>query len=145
MVFIVLPGQKYLMQGRGYEAVALTGIGSLGGIAALLLLTPLAPRLFPTLRAVLQQHLHWILWTVIAFMVLSEWPKGSDRAPAGWRRWWDGWRNLVAGLATFLLSGLLGFVLMYRSLLPVYAAYQNLLPAFVGLFAVPWGVPSSNS
>jgi putative membrane protein len=27
---------------------------------------------------------------------------------------------------------------MYRSILPVYAAYQNLLPAFVGLFAVPW-------
>jgi putative membrane protein len=27
---------------------------------------------------------------------------------------------------------------MYRSLLPVSAAYQNLLPAFVGLFAVPW-------
>lgn len=138
MVFIVLPGQKYLMQGRGYEAVALTGIGSLGGVAALLLLTPLAPRLFPTLRAVLQQHMHWILWTVIAFMLLSEWPKGSDRAPAGWRRWWDGWRNLVAGLATFLLSGLLGFVLMYRSILPAYAAYQNLLPAFMGLFAVPW-------
>lgn len=138
MVFILLPGQKYLMQGRGYEAVALTGIGSLGGVAALLLLTPLAPRLFPTLRAVLQQHLHWILWTVIAFMLLSEWPKGSDRAPAGWRRWWDGWRNLVAGLATFLLSGLLGFVLMYRSILPTYAAYQNLLPAFVGLFAAPW-------
>ncbi len=138
MVFIVLPGQKYLMQGRGYEAVALTGIGSLGGIAVLFMLAPVAPRLFPTLRAVLQPHLHWILWTVIAFMLLSEWPKGSDRAPAGWRRWWDGWRNLVAGLATFLLSGLLGFVLMYRSILPVYAAYQNLLPAFVGLFAVPW-------
>lgn len=138
LVFIVLPGQKYLMQGRGYEAVALTGIGSLGGIAALFLLTPVAPHLFPALRAVLQRHLHWILWTVIAFMVLSEWPKGSDRAPAGWRRWWDGWRNLVAGLVTFLLSGLLGFILMYCSILPVHAAYQNLLPAFVGLFAVPW-------
>lgn len=138
MVFIVLPGQKYLMQGRGYEAVALTGIGSLGGVAVLFLLTPIAPHLFPALRAILQRHLHWILWTVIAFMVLSEWPKGSDRAPAGWRRWWDGWRNLVAGLATFLLSGLLGFVLMYRTILPVHAAYQNLLPAFVGLFAVPW-------
>lgn len=138
LVFIVLPGQKYLMQGRGYEAVALTGIGSLGGVAVLLLLTPLAPHLFPALRAILQRHLHWILWTVIAFMVMSEWPKGSDRAPAGWRRWWDGWRNLVAGLATFVLSGLLGFVLMYRSILPVHAAYQNLLPAFVGLFAVPW-------
>ncbi|MDW7990714.1 MAG: tripartite tricarboxylate transporter permease [Anaerolineae bacterium] len=31
MVFVVLPGQKYLMQGRGYEAAVLTGIGSLAG------------------------------------------------------------------------------------------------------------------
>jgi len=137
-VFVVLPGQKYLMQRRGYEAAVLTGLGGLGGIAVLALLTPVAPHLFPTLRAILQQHLHWILWTVIAYMLISEWPKGSDRAPAGWRRWWDGWRSLTAGLVTFLLSGALGFVLMYRSILPVTSAYQNLLPAFVGLFAVPW-------
>ena len=137
-IFVVLPGQKYLLQRRGYEAVVLTGIGGLGGIAVLALLTPIAPSLFPALRAILQPHLHWILWTVIAFMLLSEWPKGSDRAPAGLRRWWDGWKSLTAGLFTFLLSGLLGFILLYRSLVPVTVAYQNLLPAFVGLFAVPW-------
>jgi putative membrane protein len=137
-VFVVLPGQKYLLQRRGYEAVVLTGVGGLGGIAVLALLTPVAPALFPALRAILQPHLHWILWAVTAYMLLSEWPKGSDRAPAGWRRWWDGWRSLAAGLVTFLLSGLLGFILLYRSLVPVTVAYQNLLPAFVGLFAVPW-------
>jgi putative membrane protein len=126
------------MQQRGYEASVLTGIGSLGGIAVLALMTPIAPRLFPALRAILQQHLHWILWTVIAYMIISEWPKGSDRAPAGLRRWWSGWKSLTAGMATFLLSGVLGFILMYRSVLPVTSAYQNLLPAFVGLFAVPW-------
>jgi putative membrane protein len=71
-------------------------------------------------------------------MLISEWPKGSDRAPAGIARWWDGWRSLTAGLLTFLLSGVLGFMLLYRSLVPVTVAYQNLLPAFVGLFAVPW-------
>ncbi|HHN94227.1 MAG TPA: hypothetical protein ENK17_05620, partial [Anaerolineae bacterium] len=54
------------------------------------------------------------------------------------RRWWDGWKSLTAGLLTFFLSGLLGFILLYRSLVPVTVAYQNLLPAFVGLFAVPW-------
>jgi putative membrane protein len=137
-VFVVLPGQKYLLQRRGYEAVVLTGVGGLGGIAVLALLTPVASSLFPALRAIVQPHLHWILWTVIAYMLISEWPKGSDRAPAGWRRWWDGWKSLAAGLVTFLLSGLLGFVLFYRSLVPVAVAYQNLLPAFVGLFAVPW-------
>lgn len=137
-VFVVLPGQKYLLQRRGYEAVVLTGVGGLGGIAVLALLTPVASSLFPALRTIIQPHLHWILWTVIAFMLISEWPKGSDRAPAGLARWWDGWRSLTAGLITFLLSGLLGFILLYRSLVPVTVAYQNLLPAFIGLFAVPW-------
>jgi putative membrane protein len=137
-IFIVLPGQKYLLQQRGYEAVVLTGLGGLGGIAILALLTPVTSALFPRLRAILQPHMPWIIWTIIAYMLISEWPKGTDRAPAGLRRWWDGWRSLTAGLVTFLLSGLLGFVLMYKSLVPVTVAYQNLLPAFVGLFAVPW-------
>ncbi|HRT32535.1 MAG TPA: tripartite tricarboxylate transporter permease, partial [Anaerolineae bacterium] len=137
-VFIVLPGQKYLLQQRGYEAVALSGLGGLGGLLFLVALTPVASRLLPVVREVLRPHMGWILWTIIAYMLLSEWPKGTDRAPAGWRRWWDAWRSLAAGLTTFLLSGLLGFILMYRSLVPVEVSYQNLLPAFVGLFAVPW-------
>ncbi|MGC9358585.1 MAG: tripartite tricarboxylate transporter permease, partial [Anaerolineae bacterium] len=137
-IFMVLPGQKYLMQQRGYEAVVLSGMGSLGGLAALALLAPVASQLFPVVREALRPHMGWILWTIIAYMLISEWPKGSDRAPAGFRRWWEGWKSLTAGLATFILSGLLGFVLMYRSLVPVEVAYQNLLPAFVGLFAVPW-------
>lgn len=137
-IFIVLPGQKYLLQRRGYEAVVLTGLGGLGGIVVLALLTPVASTVLPRLRAILQPHLPWILWAIIAYMLISEWPKGSDRAPAGLRRWWEGWRSLAAGLATFLLSGLLGLVMIYRSLVPLTVAYQNLLPAFIGLFAVPW-------
>jgi putative membrane protein len=137
-VFVVLPGQRYLMERRGYEAVVLTGIGGLGGIALSALLALAAPAFLPTLRAILQPHLHWILWTLIAFTLISEWPKGAGRAAAGWRRWWEGWKSLTAGLVTFALSGLLGFILLYRSPVPVMAAYQNLLPAFVGLFAVPW-------
>ena len=140
MVFVVLPGQAYMRRQRGYEAVVLAGLGGLGGLVVLAALTPVASRWLPVLREILQPHLGWILWTVIAYMLLSEWPKGSARAPAGWRRWWDGWRSLTAGLVTFLLSGVLGMILMYRSPVAVDVAYQSFLPAFVGLFAVPWVV-----
>lgn len=137
-IFIVLPGQKYLLQRRGYEAIVLSGLGGLGGILVLVLLTPFTSNVLPMVRAVLTPHMAWILWTIIAYMLISEWPKGSDRAPAGIRRWWEGWKSLTAGLVTFFLSGLLGFVLMYRSPVPVTVGYQSLLPAFIGLFAVPW-------
>ena len=69
---------------------------------------------------------------------MSEWPKGSDRGRSGPARFLDAWRSLGAGLLTFVLSGILGFILFYGSLLPADVAFQNLLPAFVGLFAIPW-------
>jgi putative membrane protein len=136
--FIVLPGQRYLLGRRGYEAAVLTGIGGIGGMLLIALLSPFASRILPGLRALLHPHLAWILWAVIAWTLLSEWPKGGDRGPAGWRRWWEAWQGLLAGLVTFALSGLLGLILFYRSPLPVSAGYQGLFPAFTGLFAVPW-------
>src|SRR5512136_2416194 len=39
--FVVMPGQKYLMLGRGYEAAALTGVGGLGGLLAVVAFSPL--------------------------------------------------------------------------------------------------------
>jgi len=137
-LFVVLPGQRYLMQQRGYEASVLTGVGGLGGLLVLLLLAPVIPRVFPVVRVVVGPHLHWILGAIIAFMLMSEWPKGSDRGRTGLARFLDAWRSLGAGILTFLLSGTLGMVLFYSNLVPTERAFQNLLPAFVGLFAMPW-------
>jgi|SRR5581483_5149729 len=137
-VFIVLPGQKYLLTARGYEAAVLTGIGGLGGILILILLSPVAPAVFATLRAILLPHLHWILAVIVVYMLMAEWPKGGDRGATGLARLWDAWKGLGAGILTFVLSGILGIVLMYKSPVPIDMSFQNLLPAFVGLFAVPW-------
>ena len=82
-LFVVLPGQRYLMERRGFEASVLAGVGGLGGLVVLLLLSPIMPRLFPTVRAVVGPHLHWILGAIILFMLMSEWPKGSDRGSSG--------------------------------------------------------------
>jgi putative membrane protein len=139
-LFIVLPGQRYLLQERGLEASVLTGVGALGGLLVLALLSPALPRVLPVVRTVLAPHLHWILAAIIAFMLMSEWPKGTDRGHTPWARLVDAWRSLGAGLLTFLLSGILGFVLMYGNLVPAEMAFQSLLPAFTGLFAIPWVV-----
>jgi putative membrane protein len=137
-IFVVLPGQKFLMQKKGFEASVLTGVGGLGGLLVLLLLAPIMPKVFPVVRTVVGPHLHWILGAVILFMLMSEWPKGSDRGSTGLAKFLDAWRSLGAGLLTFLLSGILGFILFYGNLVPTEMAFQNLLPAFVGLFALPW-------
>jgi len=138
-LFTVLPGQKFLMAGRGYEGTLITAAGGLAGLCALVLIVgPLAPRLLPAAGMVFRPHTHWILWCVICFMLMSEWPKGGTRGQAGLRRFSDGWKTTGMGLLTFALSGLLGFLLFYRSPIPIEAAFQNIMPAFVGLFTLPW-------
>lgn len=138
-IFTVLPGQKYLMLGRGHEGVMMTSIGALAGLFFIIfVMGPLAPKLLPIIRGVLKPHMHWILWVITVFILMSEWPKGGTFGPEGWHRFFDAWRGLSAGLLTFLLSGLLGFILLNRPPVDPDVAFQNILPAFVGLFAVPW-------
>lgn len=138
-MFTVLPGQKYLMMGRGYEGTMITGVGGLAGVFFLVFIVgPFAPKFLPVVQSVLRPHMHWILWVVITFILMSEWPKGGNWGPAGWSKFIDAWRSLGAGLATFFLSAFLGFILLYRSPVAVEMAFQNIMPAFVGLFAIPW-------
>jgi len=138
-LFTVLPGQKMMMRGRGYDAVLITALGGAAGL--LLLVTAFAagaPLLLPRVHAVVRPHTHWILWSVIAFMLMSEWPKPSPSGQAGWRRFFLSWRSTGMGILVFLLSGLLGFILLYRSPMEAGAAFQSLMPAFAGLFTLPW-------
>ncbi|HPG00184.1 MAG TPA: tripartite tricarboxylate transporter permease [Kiritimatiellia bacterium] len=138
-MFTVLPGQKYLMSGRGFEGTMITGVGGLAGVFFLVFVVgPFAPRFLPVVQSVLRPHMHWILWVIITYILMSEWPKGGNWGPAGLAKFLDAWRSLGAGLATFFLSAFLGFILLYRSPVAVEMAFQNIMPAFVGLFAVPW-------
>lgn len=137
-LFTVLPGRKYLMRGRGYEAVMITASGGLTGLFVLLIVFGLPTQQFLMfVRKVLSPHFHWIIWCVIGFMLMSEWPKGGTRGVAGWKKFFDAWKSTGVGLITFLLSGFLGFILFYRSPLSVEASFQSLMPAFIGLFTLP--------
>lgn len=136
-LFTVLPGQRFLMDRRGFEAVLLTALGAAGGLAIVLAATPFAARVLPPAHRILSPHYHWMVWTVIAFMLMSEWPRGRTAALGPWDRLLSGTGNVLAGLATFCLAGFMGFIMLYRPPLPADAAFQNLMPVFAGLFALP--------
>ncbi|RKZ25868.1 hypothetical protein DRQ29_05700 [bacterium] len=137
MIFVVMPGQKALTLGRGYEIAMLTGFGSLLGILLLVLITPLSFNVLPALRRIMTPHMHWLLGLVTVYILMSEWPKSIERKPPGLPRFLEAWRSLGAGLLTFALSGFLGLIVFNKTLIPVRSSFQSLLPVFVGLFAVP--------
>ena len=137
-LFTVLPGQDFLMRGRGLQAVWLTTWGGIWGLILLAgVVWPLAMRVLPALLPVVRPHFHWMLWCTIAFMLMSEWPKGGHCGQGGWWRFADGWKSPGMGLVTFFLAGLLGMILFYRPPLRLETSFQNLMPAFVGLFTIP--------
>jgi putative membrane protein len=134
----VRPGQMYLLLGRGSEGVAVAAAGGLVGLLALIpVLAVAGPRVLPAVRAATQPHLHWIAWCAVCFLLLSPSPQRGRLGQGGWRRLTSASTSTFAGLGTFALTGWLGFILMYRSPMPLECAYQNLMPAFVGLFALP--------
>lgn len=137
-MFIVLPGQKYMMLGKGYEAAVLSGVGAMGAVIALGIGSPVILRIFPKIRWLLVPHMFWILPLIVAYIVMSEWPKATLRPKTKLGRFIDGWKSCSAGIATLLLSGILGIFIMNKPFVPIERAFQNIMPAFVGLYAVPW-------
>lgn len=133
----ILPGTKYLMSGRGYEAAVLSGVGGLIGVFLLVLLTPLFFALFPYVNAILSVHMHWCLLLVMIYMLMSEWPKGCGFGHTRMDRFLDSWGNIWAGLFTFTAAGILGIIITSRSIISPEMGFQNIMPVFVGLFAIP--------
>jgi putative membrane protein len=137
-LFTVLPGQSWALRGQARAAIELTLVGGvIGFILCVLVLGLTGFWALPALHRVLRPHYAWILWSVIAFMLLSEWPRTTRRGPGGWRKLAEGWMGLAVGLLTFVLSGLLGFIVMYDFGSGSRGPGANLSPAFVGLFALP--------
>ncbi len=134
---LLLPAQKALREGWGMEAVRWAGWGAWGAVLLMLLSAAFWPRGWAMLRAVLAPHMGWLLLSIAAFMLLSEWPWGYERLPTPGQRLRAVWMRLGAGLLTFALSGLLGLLLLSRNPLKGPLAHQPLIPAFLGLFAIP--------
>lgn len=112
----VLPGHKLLLEGKGLEAIYLTVIGGIGVVILFVLLIPLLLKALPFFYGTIKYYIHWILLAIVVSMVLTE--KGTGK-------FW--------GLTVFILSGLLGLIVLNSVMLQPQFVF---FPLFTGLFGI---------
>jgi putative membrane protein len=116
----ILPGHKMLLEGKGYEAVMLTVIGSLTGLIGALALTPILLKIVPKIYENLREHIGIILILISLFMITKE-------------------KNKLWATIIFTLSGILGILVLK---LPIN---EPLFPLFSGLFGISMILTSLNN
>jgi len=136
-VFLVFPSQKYLDEGRGYEAVYLTGLGAVVGAFIACMLIIFAGAFLTMLVDLLVVHSFWIIATAMLFVWMSEWPKDPARQKTRLGKLGAAWVQLSMGLFVIVAAGILGIYLFFSQLVPPERSFQGLAAAFVGLFAFP--------
>ncbi|MBI2105561.1 tripartite tricarboxylate transporter permease [Candidatus Woesearchaeota archaeon] len=68
----VLPGHRMLLQGKGYEAVALTLLGSFLAIIMGIILTPLLLKFLPALYSSIKNYIGYFLLLASIYLVMRE-------------------------------------------------------------------------
>ncbi|MGV9199213.1 MAG: tripartite tricarboxylate transporter permease [Promethearchaeia archaeon] len=136
-IFMVFPSQKYLDEGKAYEAVYLTGLGAVIGAVISCLLIIFASGFLTLLVDLIIDHSLWIIATAMLFIWMSEWPKDPARQKTRIGRLAAAWVQLSMGLVVIIAAGILGIFLFFSQLVPAERSFQGLAAAFVGLFAFP--------
>jgi putative membrane protein len=68
----ILPGHKLLLEGKAYEAVKLTVIGSLGALVFSVLLVPLLIPFIEYIYPFLRRYIAYILILIVVYMILKD-------------------------------------------------------------------------
>ncbi len=114
---VVLPAHRLLLAGRGYEAIKLTVIGSLGAFAVSCLAVFPMIRILPLLYRNLSPFLGYILLLFVFFIIVSE------KSP----------RKIFFSCVVFLISGVYGCIVLSS---PLVSEDAVLFPVFCGLFGL---------
>jgi len=115
MALGVLPGHRLLLEGRGFEAVKLTVIGSLLALIGTVALIPLVIPFVPEVYGFIQPYVGYILIVVVIYIILIE----------------TGWVKKLWSLLIFLLSGVLGLITLHWNNFK-----DPLFPLLSGLFGI---------
>ena len=111
-IFNLLPSQKMLIEGQGYEAVKLTIIGSLLGAFAIILVSPLLLISIDNIYSYVKNYIPYLLILSSLFLIYKE-------------------KNKMWALVIFILSGIFG-ILTFN----VPNIKEVLLPMLSGLFGL---------
>jgi putative membrane protein len=138
MALSVLPAHSLLLEGKGYEAVALSAMGSYGAILfCFLLILPIrfiigAPLFFyETMREIML----FILIAISILMIATEKAKIDD---FGKRSILPSVIGMLFAMFVFFLSGLFGIVIFEIPVdSPIGLSSPVLFPALAGLFGTP--------
>lgn len=129
----VLPGHRLLLDGAGAEAVRLSALGSAGSVVASLLLVVPFSLLFGTIYPFLEEHMAWILISIVFLMLASEKGEQSEDQASLAK-----YKCKAFALFLFLITGLLGLFAFSREALMVpiitLGEPSALLPLLSGLF-----------
>ncbi|AXR78163.1 tripartite tricarboxylate transporter permease [Natrarchaeobaculum sulfurireducens] len=121
MAVTALPGHRMVLDGRGYEAIRLSAVGSLLAVlAAVPFAVPITwavTAVYPTVRA----NLSLILAVVVVALLASEF----------------NWRARLGGALSFGLATILGALTLDSSPEAPLEAGGMLAPLFAGLFGAP--------
>ncbi len=71
-ILSVLPGHRMLLQGKGYEAVTLTVLGSFLAIIIGIALTPLLLKFLPALYSSIKNYIGYLLVIISIYMIFRE-------------------------------------------------------------------------
>jgi len=134
----VLPGHRLVMEGRGYRAVLFSAYGSLGALfIAIVFLFPVRFLMGPPGLAYekLVPYMADILILLVLFLIVQEGQKTEGR---------ERYRQMGFALASFLLSGFVGFLLLdapnvsrlFISPIRTDTSTCIFFPLFTGLFGL---------
>lgn len=116
----VVPGHRFLLAGRGYEALFLTVTGGVSVMVLTVIAFPFLLWFIPFIYGMVHTYIHWLLLAMLALLLIQE--KGAKKLHA---------------LAFFTIAGLAGFMLM--STIP---SRLVLFPALAGLFGLSFIITS---
>lgn len=134
----VLPAHQLLLEGKGYEAVVLSAIGSYGAIVVcFILLLPIRFVIGQPLMMyeTLQEIMAFVLIAIAILMIATEKGKVTDFGLKGKTSYALG---MIFALFVFFLSGGFGLIILdFPVESPIGLASPVLFPALSGLFGMP--------